>query len=219
MTPQHKLEADGIQLQFGMRSILSDIYLLCETGKITGLLGRNGQGKTCLMNIIYGSLDAYCRSVRFDGISIPRAFKRPDLLAYLPQFNFIPASLTLKRAFLDFGQDFGDLEKRFPEFSQQYGTSIKYLSGGQRRLVEIWLILRSGARFVMLDEPFSHLMPIHIEKMKEMLTEEKKQKGILLTDHLYQDTLDCSDRVYVLVNGKTKPAHNREDIERFGYLQ
>ncbi len=52
----HKLEVDGVQLSFGLNQILSDVYFKCDTGKITGLLGRNGAGKTCLMNIIYGSL-------------------------------------------------------------------------------------------------------------------------------------------------------------------
>ena len=47
----HKLEADGIQLAFDERKILTDIYIKCQTGRITGLLGRNGQGKSCLMEI------------------------------------------------------------------------------------------------------------------------------------------------------------------------
>ena len=92
----HVLEIDGVQLQFDTRKILSSIYLKCETGKITGLLGKNGQGKSCLMKIIYGSLPCE-KSVRFDHISIVESFKRPDLLVYLPQFNFIPKSLSLRR--------------------------------------------------------------------------------------------------------------------------
>jgi ATPase subunit of ABC transporter with duplicated ATPase domains len=52
---KHILEADSVQLQFGERKILSDVYLKCETGKITGLLGRNGEGKSCLMRIIMES--------------------------------------------------------------------------------------------------------------------------------------------------------------------
>ena len=61
----HKLEADGIQLAFDERNILTDIYIKCQTGKITGLLGRNGQGKSCLMEIIYGTRPAD-KSVRID---------------------------------------------------------------------------------------------------------------------------------------------------------
>jgi len=115
----HKLEAGSIQLKFGDRKILSDIYLKCETGKITGLLGRNGQGKTCLMKIIYGTLECE-KSVRFDNQSQEEAFKRTDLLLYLPQFNFIPKSLSLKRVFQDFNLDFNSFAERFPEFELKY---------------------------------------------------------------------------------------------------
>ncbi len=79
----HKLEVDSIQLEIGLRQILTDVYLICETGSITGLLGRNGEGKTCLLNIIYGSLKASSKSIRFDNVSIYQAFKRTDLLTYL----------------------------------------------------------------------------------------------------------------------------------------
>ncbi|MHC2993727.1 hypothetical protein OB13_19890, partial [Pontibacter sp. HJ8] len=72
----HKLEADSIQLEFDGRRILSDIHLKCETGGITGLLGRNGQGKSCLMKIIYGSLTCE-KSVRIDNRVQFEAFKRP----------------------------------------------------------------------------------------------------------------------------------------------
>lgn len=58
---KHTLEADSIQLAFGQRQILTDIYFKCETGKIIGLLGRNGQGKTCLLNIVYGTLSRICK--------------------------------------------------------------------------------------------------------------------------------------------------------------
>jgi len=88
----HTLEVDSIQLEFDNRRILSSIYLKCETGKITGLLGRNGEGKTCLMRVIYGSLKCE-KSIRFDNIAYHEAFKRPDLLLYLPQFNFIPVMM------------------------------------------------------------------------------------------------------------------------------
>ncbi|HTQ66908.1 MAG TPA: ATP-binding cassette domain-containing protein [Puia sp.] len=121
----HLLEADGIQLNFNNRKILSDIYIRCQTGKISGLLGRNGQGKTCLMNIIYGNLQAYAKSVRFDNVSIRQAFKKPELLSFLPQFNFIPRSLTLKRVFADFNLDYSLFEKVFLPFNRNINHPLK----------------------------------------------------------------------------------------------
>src|SRR5688572_24093984 len=102
---KHKLEADSIQLSFGERTILSNIYIQCSTGQITGLLGRNGQGKSCLMRIMHGTLETESKSIRFDATSVFKPYKRPDLLLYLPQFNFIPALLTLKQILKDFQID------------------------------------------------------------------------------------------------------------------
>lgn len=100
----HKLEADSIRLEFNDKRILSDIYIKCETGKITCLLGRNGEGKSCLMKIIYGSLKCE-KSVRFDSVVQYEAFSRPGLLLYLPQFKFITKTLSIKRIFKDFELD------------------------------------------------------------------------------------------------------------------
>ncbi|QCR21517.1 ATP-binding cassette domain-containing protein [Pontibacter sp. SGAir0037] len=214
----HKLEVDSIQLAFNDRRILSDIYLKCETGKITGLLGRNGQGKSCLMKIIYGSMPCE-KSVRFDQKVQFEAFKRPDLLLYLPQFNFIPRSLSLKRIFKDFNLDFAVFQHRFPEFSSRYRSSVGSLSGGGQRLVEIYVIVKSSSCFAMLDEPFSHLNPMQIEKVKELLLEEKEHKGLLITDHMYRHILDLSDNLYVLEGGKTHLTKTIEDIEMLGYAR
>lgn len=213
----HKLEADSIQLDFDFRRILSDVYLKCETGKITGLLGRNGQGKSCLMNIIYGSLNAVSKSIRFDNVSISHAFKRPDLLLYLPQFNFIPKSLTVKRIFSDFNLLYSDFEKVFPEFKLKYTSSLSNLSGGQKRLIEVYLIIKSKSHFAMLDEPFTHLMPLQIEKVKEILLQEKHNKGFLVTDHMYKQIIDVCDSLYILTNGKTHLTNSITDIEALGY--
>lgn len=213
----HKLEADSIQLDFDFRRILSDVYLKCETGKITGLLGRNGQGKSCLMNIIYGSLNAVSKSIRFDNVSISHAFKRPDLLLYLPQFNFIPKSLTVKRIFSDFNLLYSDFEKVFPEFKLKYKSSLSNLWGGQKRLIEVYLIIKSKSHFAMLDEPFTHLMPLQIEKVKEILLQEKHNKGFLVTDHMYKQIIDVCDSLYILTNGKTHLTNSITDIEALGY--
>jgi ABC-type multidrug transport system ATPase subunit len=218
-TKIHTMEVDSVQLDFGLRCILSDVHVKCETGKITGLLGRNGQGKTCLMRIIYGDIESDSRSVRFDKTPIPQAYKRPDLLLYLPQFHFIPGYLTLKRVFSDFNLEFGDLERRFPEFKPRYRSTVRHLSGGEKRLIHIYIIARSPSRFAMLDEPFSHLMPLQVEKVKELLQEEKNNKGLLITDHLYRDIISLSDYLYVLVNGQTHLTKKMEDIERLGYAR
>ena len=215
----HKLEVDSILLEFGTKRILSDIYFKCETKEITGILGRNGQGKSCLMNVVYGSLDAVSKSIRFDNVSVFQAYKRPDLLVYLPQFNFIPASLTVKRIFSDFALDYTLFENLFPEFKLQYKSSLKSLSGGEKRLLEVYVIIKAKSQFAMLDEPFSHLMPLQIEKVKELLLNEKQTKGFLITDHMYNHILDVCNDVYVLTNGQTYLTTNFNEIEKLGYVK
>lgn len=213
---KHTLEADSIQLQFGDRRVLSSVYLKCETGKITGLLGRNGQGKSCLMKIIYGTL-ACEKSVRIDNQAQYEACKKPDLLRYLPQFNFIPKSLSVKRVFKDFELDFGAFAALFPEFGTQYRSPVGSLSGGGYRLVELYLIARSDSQFAILDEPFTHLGPLQIEKVKELLLTEKANKGFLVTDHMYRQVLDICDSLYVLADGKTHLIKIHEEIAALGY--
>jgi lipopolysaccharide export system ATP-binding protein len=215
----HTLEADGIQLDFGLRRLLSDIYLKCETGKITGLLGRNGQGKTCLMNIILGTLNSSISSVRFDSETVRNVLKRPDLLLYLPQFNFIPKSLKVKQVLDDFRLSYNDFENRFPEFNEKRDSKVSHLSGGQWRTVEIYIIVKTPSLFAMLDEPFTHLNPIQIDKIKEFLLEEKASKGLLITDHMYEHLLDVSDTVYLLKDGKTHLTKTIRDLDDLGYVR
>lgn len=215
----HILEADGILFEIGDRRILGDIYFKCETGKITGILGRNGQGKTCLMNIVYGNLNPLSKSIRFDNISIVHAFKRPDLLTYLPQFNFMPSSLLLKRVFADYSVDYNMFGELFPEFKRKYNAKIKNLSGGERRLVEVYVVIKSQSKFSMLDEPFSQLMPLQIEKIMEILRNEKRRKGFLITDHMYQQVSNVCDSLYVLANGKTHLTKSLHDVEGLGYVR
>lgn len=214
----HKLEANSIQLGFDNKKILSNIYIKCETGKITGLLGRNGQGKSCLMQIIYGTLKSE-KSILIDNVSYSEAYKRSDLLKYLPQFNFILKSLSLKRVFQDFNINFEDFIERFPEYEESYKSTIASLSGGGQRLIELFALIKSTTKFVMLDEPFTHLSPLQVEKVKNLLLKEKANKGILITDHMHEQVLDICDNVYVLSNGQTHLTTSSTDIETLSYAR
>lgn len=215
----HKLEIDSILLEFDLRKILSDVYLKCETGKITGLLGRNGNGKSCLMNIINGSLEPQSKSIRFDNKPILFPFKHPELILYIPQFNFTPGHLSVKRIFEDFSIDFSEFEKLFSDIIPNFKSPINKLSGGHRRIIELYIITCSKTQFVLLDEPFSHIMPLHVEKIKDLLLEEKKNKGILMTDHMFQHITSISDNLYILVDGKTYLTKDITDIEKYGYAR
>jgi ABC-type lipopolysaccharide export system ATPase subunit len=214
----HTLEVDGVILEFGANRVLQDVYIKCETAKITGLLGRNGTGKTCLMNIAHGMLKPTNHSVRLDGKALLDASRLPHDMMYLTQLNFIPGFLTLKRIFIDFKLDFSGFIQDFPEFEKYYNSKLKRLSGGERRIIEIYVIIASETRFCMLDEPFSHVMPVHVDVIKKLIVREKAHKGILITDHLYEHIIDICDELYVIKDGKTYLTKGNEDLETLGYI-
>jgi ABC-type lipopolysaccharide export system ATPase subunit len=85
--------------------------------------------------------------------------------------------------------------------------------------VELYVIVKSTSRFAMLDEPFTHLNPLQIEKVKLLLLEENQHKGFLITDHMFRHALDLCDDLYILTRGKTHLARSPEDIETLGYAR
>lgn len=214
----HTLEIDSVILEFDRQRVLQDVYLKNETGTVTGILGRNGAGKSCLLNILYGVLAPNDKSIRINGSAVYKNTRDNNTMRYLPQFGFIPKFLTLKRIFKDFKLDFSEFTDDFPEFSKYYNTPIKKLSGGERRLVEVYIILLSSTKFCMLDEPFSHVMPVHVETIKSLILKEKEKKGIIVTDHMYSHIMDICDHIYLITKGKTHLIINPDQLADLGYL-
>lgn len=214
---KHTLEISSIRLLFGERLILSDIYLKIETGDVVGLLGRNGCGKTSLMRVIAGTLQAE-KSILLDEKSLYDAYRHPQLVRYLAQHNFIPKSLTLKRIFQDFEIDFSAFFSVFPEFKTREKTKIGHLSGGMRRLVELYVIIKSPTQFLLIDEPFTHVSPMQVDKVKAIIDEESADRGFLITDHMYHHILKICNRVFLLSDGKTRLMTDESDLKKSGYI-
>jgi ABC-type multidrug transport system ATPase subunit len=218
-TMNHLLEIDSVILEFGSRRVLQDVYLRCETNTIVGLLGRNGAGKSCLMNIIFGTLKPFNGLVRINNLALLGSSRKSEDVMFLPQFNVIPKFLTLKRIFEDYRLEFSSFKSEFPEFEKYYRSKIGTLSGGERRIVEIYLFLSSKTRFCLLDEPFSHVMPLHVERIKELIKKESKNKGIIVTDHMYDHILDICEPIYLLKEGKTHLIDQTEELEQLEYAK
>ena len=216
---KHILEADSVILEFDSKMVLQDVYMKSETGKVTGLLGRNGTGKTCLMRIIFGELVPNDKSIRLNGNAIHNEYRSPEDIRYLPQDSFIPKYLSIKRIFKDFGLDFSDFTNEFPEFEKFYKVKFKNLSSGEQRIIEIYTIIACKTKFIMLDEPFSQVMPVHVDTIKKLIIREKKNKGIIVTDHLYKHIIEICDYLYVINNGKTYLTKSIQDLENLGYAR
>ena len=212
------LEVDSVDLEFHEKRVLSDVYMRFETGKVTGILGRNGCGKSCLMKIIFGTLQARYSNVRFSGKTVFQSYRHPEKIRFMPQDSFIPKFLRLKNIFELYGCDPEDLFNDFPEFAKDPDIAFGHYSFGQKRLLETYIILKSSSDFVLLDEPFSYIMPVYVEKLKLIIKKEKTGKGIVITDHLYRDLLDVSDELYMIRDGTSIPIKDPGELRTFGYL-
>ena len=215
----HRLDISNLRLEYGFRRILWDVSLHCETGKVVGLLGRNGSGKTCLMKAVYGELKLQEQYVGIDGRVLLTRERSPEDMRYLPQHHFIPPGLPVKRVFNDFGVDFDLFAVDFPEFGKTYQRRIQTFSSGERRIIEVYVVLASVSTFCILDEPFSFLMPLHVQKIKEIICREKVTKGIMITDHYFEDVIDISDELFILQGGKTWRVQERADLELLEYIK
>jgi len=97
-------------------------------------------------------------------------------------------------------------------------SKANQLSGGEKRLVEILLVLYSKASYLLLDEPFNGLSPIHKESIKNLIKSKANNKGIIVTDHDYRKVTEISDRIVLLHDGGTKNIKDVEELEFWGYL-
>lgn len=213
---KHILEIDSVRMSFKGRMVLSGVYLKVETGSVASILGRNGSGKSTLMNIVFGLLAPEYKCVRIDDVWRQRL--NPSEMRYLPQYCFIPKQIRVKEAFSDFDVSFDGFLEYFPECVSLENSQIKNVSTGERRIIECYLILKSKSMFAMLDEPFSMIMPVHVEKVVKMIQSEKAHKGIIITDHRYRDVISVSDSMYVLDSGTLFKADSDSDLIRHGYL-
>jgi ABC-type multidrug transport system ATPase subunit len=214
----HTLEGDSFHLEFADKRVLQDVYLSCKTGEVVGLLGRNGSGKSCMMKMIFGTLKGYYQSVRIDHKPIKNSNIHKGYIHYLPQENFIPGFLTVKEVLNHYEVSDSSFMDFFPEYETILRYKINTLSGGELRLLEVYIILCSKSMFSILDEPFSYLMPLHIEKVIKLIEEVKLTKGLIITDHMYKHILKISDHLYVLNNGKTTKVKKETDLVELGYL-
>jgi len=216
---ENLLEIDSVQLRFGERTILNNIYLKSETGKVTGILGRNGCGKSCLLKLIFGEIQTNEKSVRINGNILHKDYRNPQDVRMLPQFNFLPKYIKVIQAFKYFDLDFSEFCDLFNEFSDWTQFKIRQLSGGNVRIIETYLILKSNTKFCILDEPFSHLSPKNVETFIEIIKQEKDTKGIILTDHMYNYITKVSDFLYVIKDCASYKIDDLDKLKDYGYLR
>jgi ABC-type multidrug transport system ATPase subunit len=212
------LEFDSLELSFEGRKILSGIYMQCQQGEVVGLLGRNGSGKSSVMKVVFGTLNADHKSVRVNGVPLLGDYIQKRIIAYLPQDKLIPSYVSLRTAFSLFNVDIDNIISVIPQVKDFINLKPNELSGGSLRLIEVTLILYSPSPFCILDEPFTGLMPAHIDILKSIIEKSKERKGIIISDHMHRHVTELSDRLYLLANGKTYEIKDKEQLVELGYL-
>ena len=213
------LEVDSIRKEFGTNQVLTDISLKCQPGDIIGLLGRNGSGKSTLLKIIFGTLNTDYKFIRINDSILNQPFKTKNTIAYLNQENFLPKNITVKHVVKIYSDDLD--QKGFLEdevLSKVLQTKIRNLSGGESRYLEVKLLLNLDTFFVLLDEPFNGISPLHVELIKKMIIDKSSKKGILLTDHDYRNVLDVANKYYLLFDGGLKSVKTQQDLIDWGYV-
>lgn len=213
------LYVDSVTKEFGTHQILTDVFITCKQGEIIGLLGRNGSGKSTLLKIIFGALKADHKFVKVDDKYINNLYDCRNLIQYLPQNGFLPTHITIKKVISVFCEPLQaallfEMELVKPFLHQKSND----LSGGEKRLIEILILLYSKAKYVLLDEPFNGLAPLHIEIVKGKIKERATEKGFIITDHDYVDVLDLSTSIILLHDGATVKIKDQQELIDFGYL-
>lgn len=216
---KHSIEISGIQKKFGQKLILSDIYLKIETGQIIGLLGRNGSGKSTLLKCVCGIFSASDKSVFINGISKNNTANLMHEISYLHQDQFIPNHLSVIRTILLAVAK--QNTKLFCEdifIKSLLNKKIKNLSFGELRYLQVKITLFNASKFVFLDEPFSGLSPKMIEIVSQLIKENSVEKGILITDHQYEEVMKVSTDLRLLKDGKLQIINNKAELFGYGYL-
>jgi len=208
------------------RKVVDDLSLRIAQGEVVGLLGPNGAGKTTTFYLIVGLSSPDSGQVLLDGVDItgyPMYLRARNGISYLPQEPSIFRKLTVEENILAVletlpltsDQRRARLEELIAELGlQQVRRSYGYLlSGGERRRVEIARSLVISPSFILLDEPFSGIDPLTVLDIQKIVVRLKSLGiGVLITDHNVRETLQVTDRAYIINNGRIFRAGTPDEL-------
>ncbi|MDR0967845.1 MAG: LPS export ABC transporter ATP-binding protein [Rickettsiales bacterium] len=220
------LKIEHLSKNYGNRVVLRDISLSVAQGESIGLLGPNGAGKTTTFYCITGQIQATSGQIFLNSQNITHLpfFRRARLrIGYLPQENSVFQGLSVEQnimAILEIVQSNpAKREKKLNELLNEFAiehlrnSPATALSGGERRRVEIARALATDPKFILLDEPFAGIDPIAVSEIRALVSQLKNRGlGVIITDHNVRETLDVTDRAYVLHEGKILAHGNAEKI-------
>ena len=210
------LRAEGLVKRYGKRTVVNDVNINVRQGEIVGLLGPNGAGKTTSFYMTTGLIVPNAGHIFIDDQEITGfpVYKRARAgIGYLPQEASVFRKLSVEDNIMAVLEMTGKprqyqaekLEALIKEFRLEKVRKNKgdQLSGGERRRTEIARCLAIEPKFIMLDEPFAGVDPIAVEDIQHIVWQLKYRNiGILITDHNVHETLNITDRAYLLFEGR-----------------
>lgn len=212
-----ELKALHLKKTYKKRTVVKDVSLSVQSGRIVGLLGANGAGKTTSFYMIVGLVSTENGQVLLDNTDItrmPMHLRARAGLGYLPQENSIFRKLTVYENLmgvveLQSGMTRQQREDRVKELMEEFNiqhlrdNTGMSLSGGERRRVEIARALAAAPKFILLDEPFAGVDPISISEIKSNIMHlSRRGIGILITDHNVRETLGVCSYAYIVNAGE-----------------
>ncbi|MBQ4023578.1 MAG: LPS export ABC transporter ATP-binding protein [Prevotella sp.] len=215
-TEKSILRAEGLVKRYGKRTVVNDVHINVRQGEIVGLLGPNGAGKTTSFYMTTGLIVPNAGHIYIDDKEITDfpVYRRARAgVGYLPQEASVFRKLSVEdniKAVLEMTGKPREyqrqkLESLIEEFRLGKVRKNKgdQLSGGERRRTEIARCLAIEPKFIMLDEPFAGVDPIAVEDIQHIVWQLKYRNiGILITDHNVHETLNITDRAYLLFEGR-----------------
>jgi len=213
------LHIDSVRKSFGENQVLTDVFLSCKKGEIVGLLGRNGSGKSTLLKIIFGSLNAENKFVRHEMEVISNLAGNKNRIKYLPQDNFLPSHVKVSTTISLFcDKENANIISSNELIQPLLHKKCRHLSGGEQRLLEIFLIVHSNANYILIDEPFNGIAPLYKENIKSLIKKHAENKGFIITDHDYRNILDIATKTILIHDGGTKEIKHKDELKYWGYL-
>ena len=210
--PDPMLQVKDLNAWYGESHVLHGIEFDVTEGEVVTLLGRNGAGKTTTMKSIMGLVPRREGSIRYRSAETTRM--RPDAvarsgIALCPEERGIFASLTvhenlvLPPVIAPGGLDMPTIYALFPNLKERGGSQGTKLSGGEQQMLAIGRILRTGARFLLLDEPTEGLAPVIVQQIGRTIREIKARGfTVLLVEQNFRFAQTVADRHYVVEHGR-----------------
>ena len=226
MVAMQQLYTEHLVKGYNSRAVVDGVDLRVGRGEIVGLLGPNGAGKTTSFAMMVGYVRPDGGRILLDGNDITDMpmYRRARLgIGYLAQEPSIFRKLTVEQNILAVLEtlDLSRAERRhrLDQLLNELGVThlarqkAFTLSGGEKRRLEITRALVTDPKFILLDEPFSGIDPITVFEAQEIIRELKKRGlGILLTDHNVRETLEITDRAYIMAEGRVLIAGTAHEL-------